>query len=716
MSEYKIGLVGNPNSGKTTIFNSLTGLHQHVGNYPGVTVESKAGNIKIENNKIQLVDLPGTYSLSPNSPEEVVVRDEILSNKFDLIVNIVDATNFERNLYLTIQLFELGVPVLLVLNMIDVAESKCIKFNLDKLSELMQVPVVKTVGSKGRGIPYLKEAIIKACQNKSKQDFCLVKNADPHVQECIKNIKQLLEDEKTITIDKKSDWVVIKLLEKDSLIIKEIENFGQSGRDLVDKIYQQIARLEEKEGDKSSMIIARTRYGFINFISQKTVSSGINMRNKITERIDSVVTNRFLAIPIFLMMMYLVFQLTFTLGGPFMDYIDASFGWLGDFISSLWPAGSESLLKSLLVDGIIAGVGGVIIFLPNILLLFFAIALLEATGYMARIAFVMDKLMNKLGLHGRSFIPLIIGFGCSIPAIMATRTLESKRDRLTTMMIIPLMSCGAKLPIYALIIPAFFPELWQARIMFIIYMIGVGLAILSALVMRKIFFKGDNVPFVMELPPYRLPTFKSICIHMWERAMLYLKKAGTLILAASVILWVASTFPQKTIFDKNYDSLIQEIELSDLQDEQKQVEIADVQNEKMSEIMQYTIAGRIGRGLEPIFRPLGFDWRINTALVGAFAAKEVFVSQLGIVNAVGDVDAESVSLRTILGERYNALQGFCIMLYCLISVPCLATFAITKRETNSWKWPFLQLAWLTLLAYIVTLIVYQSGVALGIGV
>jgi ferrous iron transport protein B len=377
-----------------------------------------------------------------------------------------------------------------------------------------------------------------------------------------------------------------------------------------------------------------------------------------------------------------------------MDWLDMTFGWLGDSVSGWWPEGSDSLLKSLLVDGIIAGVGGVLIFLPNILLLFLAIAILEDSGYMARAAFMMDRLMHKIGLHGKSFIPMLTGFGCTVPAIMATRTLDNRRDRLTTMLVLPLVSCGARLPIYALIIPAFFPKVWQARILWVIYIVGIVLAIACAKLLRITVLKGESVPFVMELPPYRLPTFKGLMIHMWSRGGVYLKKAGTLILGVSIVLWVLTSFPRASEQDT-----------------------AGLSSEQAAAYeLSHTVAGRIGHALEPVIKPLGFDWRIGTAMIGAFAAKEVFVAQLGIVYSVGEADEESTPLRAKLRENYDPLTGFCIMLFMLISVPCMATIAVTKRESNSWGWALFQLGGLTALAYVVTLIVYQVGNLAGWGV
>jgi ferrous iron transport protein B len=391
-------------------------------------------------------------------------------------------------------------------------------------------------------------------------------------------------------------------------------------------------------------------------------------------------------------------------------------------LDSWWPTGSESALKSLLQDGVIGGVGGVIVFLPNILLLFLAIAILEDSGYMARAAFIMDRLMHKIGLHGKSFIPMLIGFGCSVPAIMATRTLENKRDRLTTMLVIPLMSCGARLPIYMLIIPAFFPQTWQAPLLWIIYVIGIILAIISAKFLRRTLFKGESVPFVMELPPFHMPTFKGVFIHMWERGWLYLKKAGTVILGISILLWVIASYPKKKVFDRDYEGELKRIEQRLLPESKPDVRsmLADKQSEivraRKSEELAYSLAGRIGHAIEPLLKPMGFDWKIGTALIGAFAAKEVFVAQMSIVYSVGDADEKSDALRDRLRSHYSPLVAFCIMLFCLIGTPCMATIAVTRRESNSLKWALLQFGGLTALAYLMTVLAFQTGSLFAIGI
>ena len=681
-----VALAGNPNSGKTTLFNNITGSRQHVGNYPGVTVEKKEGVCHHKGRELKIVDLPGTYSLTAYSIEEVVARNFIIDEKPDVVIDVVDASNLERNLYLGVQLLELGVPVVFAFNMSDVAKSRGLDFDLAALSSMLGAPIVQTVGHKNSGTQELLDAAVRVADERRIAKAPKIPYG-PDIEQAIAAIRRQAERHVKFANDTEARWIAVKLLENDQEVVKRFPS-----SDVLDTIRFEQARIEKVLGDSAEMIIADRRYGFTSGACQGAVRATVETRHTRSDLIDEIVIHRVWGLPIFLVLMYLVFWLTFTVGTPPMEWIEGFFGWLGARVTGWWPAGSDSLLKSLLVDGIISGVGGVLVFLPNILLLFLAIAVLEDSGYMARAAFMMDRVMHKIGLHGKSFIPMLTGFGCSIPGIMATRTLENRRDRLTTMLVLPLISCGARLPIYALIIPAFFPEVWHAPMLWIIYVIGIALAIICAKILRSTLFKGESVPFVMELPPYRMPTLKGVLIHMWERGSLYLKKAGTLILAVSILLWAMTSFPRLETVDPGLSA-----------EEQQAAELS------------HTIAGRIGHAMEPVIKPLGFDWRIGTAMIGAFAAKEVFVAQMGIVHSVGEADEESESLRDKLRANYSPLVGFCIMLFMLISAPCMATIAVTKRESNSWKWALFQLGGLTVLAYVVTLIVYQIGSALGIG-
>jgi ferrous iron transport protein B len=711
-----VALAGNPNSGKSTIFNNLTGAHQHVGNYPGVTVERKDGLCRYDGIEMKIVDLPGTYSLTAYSAEELIARNFIINEKPDVVVDIVDASNLERNLYLTVQFIELGVPLVLAFNMSDQARARGHEFDLQKLSAFFGASIVPTVGNKSSGMNELLQAIAKTAKLQRDPAPPISVNYGREIEEEISRIESMVRDRGIHSTGCEARWLAVKLLENDREVQSQIHY-----PEVDAQIEKSTRHIEQMTGEHPETAIPCLRYGFISGACQETVRSTIEIRHTISDRIDSVVTNRILGIPIFLALMYLVFFLTFTLGEQPMGWIESAFVWLGGMLDGWWPKGSASALKSLLQDGVIGGAGGVIVFLPNILLLFLAISILEDSGYMARAAFIMDRLMHKIGLHGKSFIPMLIGFGCSVPAIMATRTLENKRDRLTTMLVIPLMSCGARLPIYMLIIPAFFPQSWQAPMLWIIYVIGIALAIFGARLLRRTLFKGESVPFVMELPPFHMPTLKGVLTHMWERGWLYLKKAGTVILGISILLWVIASYPKKKNYDRDYEGELKRVEqlLHSESDPDERTAIVDKQTEilqtRQSEELAYSVAGRLGHAIEPILMPMGFDWKIGTALIGAFAAKEVFVAQMGIVYSVGNADENPDALRDRLRSHYSPLIGFCIMLFCLIGTPCMATIAVTRRESNSWKWALLQFGGLTALAYLLTVSAFQTGSLFGIG-
>ena len=690
MSAKKItvAIAGNPNSGKTTIFNALTGARQHVGNYSGVTVEKKEGTKVYKGYEINFVDLPGTYSLAANSVEEVVARDFLILEKPDVVVNVIDAGNFERNLYLSTQIVELNVPLVLALNMADMAEKQGLEFDKKKIGKFFNAGVVSTIGSKGAGLEDLLDAVIRKSENNEAGEREHLLNYGDDIEKELDRLAAVVDTENKLANKYGTRWLALKLLEQDADIMSK----GHKS-EVLDAAQDSVDRLDRLFGDSPDVVIAEKRYGFISGIFEQCVTRTAQRHHDISDMVDKVLLNRVLGLPIFFLLMYVVFQLVFWAGNPLMEYIDTGFGLLADIISGFWAEGVDSPVKSLLVDGIIGGVGGVIIFLPNIVLLFLAISLLEDSGYMARAAFLMDRVMKKVGLHGKSFIPMIIGFGCSVPAIMGTRILEDRKSRFTTILILPLMSCGARLPIYSLIIPAFFLEERQGKILWLMYIIGIVTAIVVATILRRTVFKGETGLFLMELPPYRMPTVRGLLIHMWEKSWQYLKKAGTVLLAISIILWAATSYPKPS-----------EDKLEGLSDEVAQ------QTE-----LQYSIAGRIGKVMEPAIAPMGFDYRIGTALVGALAAKEVFVAQMGIVYSVGEADEESTSLRDKLKENYTPLQGFCVMLFCLISAPCVATLAVSRREMSSWKWALGQFVGLTLIAYVMTVAVYQVGKAMDIG-
>ncbi|MBR4717048.1 MAG: ferrous iron transport protein B [Lentisphaeria bacterium] len=714
--KYRIVLAGNPNCGKTTIFNCLTGARQHVGNYPGVTVESKTGKFMLGEDEIEIIDIPGVYSLSSSSPEEGVAFEELSKPGIDLIMNVIDSSIPQRSLYLSTQLAELHIPMLIVFNMSDEAKKKGLKFNIQKLQSYFGCSIVQTVGSRGDGIEKLKSALAESLLHLEDHDVPkLTYGAD--VDDAIRELVAWIEPAMTDRIRHiPARFFAIKLLEKDTCVMR-LPEF----RNLDAIIDAQITHLYARHAITAETFMADCRYAMISGACRDAISFTQERRREISDKIDAVVTNQWVGLPLFFAIMYLMFWFTFTCAAPMTDGIEWFFAWIQSVIERFWSPDFQPVLRSLLTDGVIHGVGGVIVFLPNILFLFLAIAFLEDTGYMARAAFVMDGIMRKFDLQGKSFVPLVLGFGCNVPAIMATRSIESERDRRTTILVLPLMSCGARLPIYALLIPAFFAVKYQAFVMFLLYAIGVAFAMLAARLLKSTLFKGDGEVYLMELPPYRVPTVKSILLHMWDRGVMYLQKAGTIILGVSVLLFIANNYPEKKTFDVDYGAQIMAVAAdTSLSPEEQAASFRRIERMRHAEAAEYTVSGRVGKFLEPAFRPIGFDWRVTTAAISALAAKEIFVSQLGILYAedtesAGDGEDEQEPLRQQLRRAYTPLQGFCMMLFCLLSIPCLATLAIIRRELNSWKWMFFEAAGLFVLAYVTTFIVYQLGLLLKIG-
>ncbi len=687
-----MALAGNPNSGKTTIFNRLTGARQRVGNYPGVTVEWKEGVRRTTEAELRVFDLPGIYSLTTLSDEELVARDYLLRQRPDVVVNVVDASNLARNLYLTMELLELKVPLVVVLNMSDVALSQGMLIDAKALAHRLGVPVVPAIGSRGEGTDAIERAVLDV--GLGRNSFHPVRpDLGARVEAQIAELTPHIARAPLAGLTGPDRWIAIKLLENDPQV------HGLITDDALRAAAAQATRaLDEGINTPSDIVMARQRYAFIQDVCQGALRIGPRPVGSLSDRIDRWAMHPVWGLPIFLVSMFVVFTLTFTAGNPLMNLVEAGFSWLASFVSSFWPAGSDSALRSLLVDGVISGVGGVLVFLPNIVLLFLAIAVLEGTGYMTRAAFVMDRFMSRVGLHGKSFIPLLIGFGCTVPAILATRTLETKRDRLITMLVLPLMSCGARLPIYALIIPAFFATRWQGPVLWVIYLTGIVLALVGAKMLRQTVFRGETTPFLMELPPYHCPTVGSLAAQAGTRAWLYLKKAGTVILGASIILWFLTSYPKLPATTPSVPPA-----------GTATMTTVDTGADAAAAAMQYSFAGRVGHALTPMLHPMGFDWRIGTALIGAFAAKEVFVAQMGIVYAVGGADETSQALRAQLRRHYSPLVGFCIMLFCLIATPCMSTVAATRQESGSWRWALTQFWGLTFLAWALTAIVYQVG-------
>lgn len=854
-----VALAGNPNSGKTTIFNNITGARQHVGNYPGVTVERREGVRHFNGKNLLLVDLPGTYSLTAYSLDEIVARNFIVEEKPDIILNILDASNLERNLYLAVQLLELEKPVVLALNMTDTAEKLGGKINDTALSDKLGVPVVRTIGNRNQGTDELLTAAIDTAareQRPFRVDY------GTEVEAKIEQLCKLLEAIPNIKYPMR--WLAVKLLENDGVVNDNVAAMDD-GKHILSMAEEARAELAGLCGDDAETVIADRRYRYVADVFRAVIIQTADA-NSFSDKIDKVLTNRVLGLPIFFGLMWLLFNMVFTLGAHPQEWIEKGFELLGDWIGAHMADGD---LKSLIVDGIIGGVGGVVSFLPNIVLLFLGIAVLEDSGYMARAAFVMDRAMRFSGLHGKSFIPMLMGFGCAVPAVMGTRTLENPRDRMVTILVTPLMSCSARLPVYTLLIGAFFADEIAGTVLFSIYLLGIILAVLMALLFRNTLFKGDSEPFVMELPPYHAPTLRSILMHMWERSVLYLQKAGTIILAVSIGVWFLTNYPAEVNYSKNYQELTQQAEAAfaqktaqhvfapleeamlasnnnenpelkntnekikaliadveavnadyeekaaDLKEGSKELaalqterdksldelkasnekiypivaalmeereniktlaadikavnddyeeksaelqedspELASLQADKESKLkkledgnvnlypmavryvelqeeldaekekleyeqaaekMENSYAGRIGHVVEPLIKPLGFDWKIGVALLTGFAAKEVVVSTLGTIYSIGEVDEASVGLKEALitDPTFSPLVAYALMAFVLTYAPCLASMAVIKRETNSWKWMAFGMTYTTCLAWVVSFIIYQGGRALG---
>lgn len=706
--EITIALAGNPNSGKTTIFNNITGSRQHVGNYPGVTVEKKYGNVSYKGYKINVIDLPGTYSLTAYSEDELVARNYIINETPDMVVDIIDASNLERNLYLYVQLMELGIPLVLAFNMSDVAKASGKVFDIDLLSRLLASPIVKTVGHKNIGTKEILDAVISHMENKNRKKIGIKYGEE--IESELYKLSGFIEEKNNDAQNPGSRWIALKMLEQDSEVAEKVKReTGESYSEIEKEVNQSIKHLKKILNDNPSTVIANARYSFIKGALAKTYRESEKEKISASDKIDKVLTNRLAGLPIFALLMWAMFQFVFKVGAYPMDWIEMGFSKLADLVSGVMPDG---LLQSLIVDGIIGGVGGVVVFTPNIILLFLCIAILEDSGYMARVAFIMDQLMHRIGLHGKSFIPMLIGFGCTIPAYMGSRILEDKKDRLVTMHVNTFMSCGARLPIYILLVGAFFPRI-AGNVIFSIYVIGIVVAILMAKLLRVTRFKGEPAPFVMELPPYRFPTFKSVLLHTWERTWLYLKKAGTIILAISILMWALFTFP---IIGDNYSkdynaeiaSVEQSFESNEITEDEYQEKITAIEAMKSSEQLSYSAAGRIGRFIEPVFKPLGFDWKLAVASISGIAAKEVVVSTMGTLYSIQEADEESESLKNNIANEYSPLVGYNFMLFSLLYFPCMAGMAVFRREAG-WKEMWFQIGFTLLLAWVVSFLVFQIG-------
>jgi ferrous iron transport protein B len=707
----KIALAGNPNSGKTSIFNSLTGARQKVANFPGVTVEKRVGFKRYNNYNITIVDLPGTYSLTAYSIDEKVARDFIINEQPDLIINVIDSGNLERSLYLTTQLLEMGVDLVIDLNMWDEVQHSGVDIDTEKLSRLLGAPVVKTIGNRAQGTVNLLETSLNLVENGNQTHRHPPVSYGPRLDDVVEHLSREVSTCGFCRGCHNPRWLAVKLLEGDSEIRLRCIPDQRGDNPLSQLLDRSLEHLKSTASDDPEIVITEGRYGYVAGIIREVIKKPPADRMKMSSHVDNILTHKYFGYPIFLAFMYLIFEATFTLGNYPMDWIDAGIALLQEGAADLLPSG---VLSALIIDGIIGGVGSVIVFLPNIMILFLGISLLEDSGYMARAAFLMDRLMHFLGLHGKSFIPMLMGFGCSVPAIMSTRTLESPKDRILTILLVPYMSCSAKLPVYVLFAGAFFGAA-AGRTIFAIYLIGIAVAIIAARILIKTVVRGESLPFVMELPPYRMPTAKSVLIHMWERAKIYLRKMGGVILVASIILWALGYFPGREEYTRDYDTRIEQLSQIDSDDAGRQ--IRQLKAAKAAEDLEYTFIGRLGNIVEPVVAPLGFNWQMGVSLLTGFVAKEVVVSSMGVLYHLGDeINESSMTLIEKLrspDSGITRLAAFAFMIFVLLYTPCLVTVVTIKREIG-WKWMWFSIAFQMTLAWVLSLIVYQGGRLLGL--
>ena len=718
MNTVHLALAGNPNSGKTTLFNLLTGARQRVGNYAGVTVERKEGTFSFQNNEVHILDLPGCYSLTSYTPEEVVARDALMTDNVaerpQAVVQVIDATALERSLYLTIQFMELGIPVVLALNMMDDAKRKGLAINSGKLSQLLGVPVVETVARKGVGKKELEEMAIRHALESKEKIKPLVISYSTDLDEALNEMSPLIEEGNFLTDKYPARWTALKYLEGDEELIKKGWKENSKLSNKLEAITGRVRQHCEKTLQTyPEAIIADYRYGYIKGILkqgvlERKILAGHAERIEFSDKLDMVLTHRVLGPLIMLGVLYGVFYATFTIGDIPMGWVEDFFGFVNETASNLLPDG---FLKSLVVSGIIDGVGGVMGFVPLIMIMFLALTFLEDAGYMARIAYMLDRVLRIFGLHGCSVMPFLVSGGlpggCAVPGVMATRTLRSPKEKLATLLTAPFMACGAKVPVFVLLAAAFFPG-EEAQVMFLITLGAWAAALLVSLGLRKTLLKGEPTPFVMELPPYRMPTMRGLAIHTWERTWQYIKKAGTVILAISILIWAAMTFPglpedQQAAFESQRAQVT-------ATGEAREAELAKIDNLEAEEALRNSIAGRVGTFIEPITHPAGFDWRVNIALLGGIAAKEVIVSSLGTAFSLGDVDpeeSESLSDRLAKDPKWNVANALSLIIFVLLYAPCFITVVAMARE-SSWKWAFFSICFNTVFAYVLAVGIYQA--------
>lgn len=683
-----IALVGNPNCGKTSLFNIASGAHEHVGNYSGVTVDAKKGFFEYKGYHFNIYDLPGTYSLSAYSPEELYVRRYLKDETPDVLVNVVVASNLERNLYLTTELIDMDYRMVIALNMFDELEQSGGKIDYKHLGNMIGVPIVPTVSRSGKGVNQLFDTVIDVYEGRNESVRHVHVNLGNVIENGITPLKNLLKQDPTCTREFSPRYLAIKTLEGDAEVKKILEG-ADSYPELMKLRDQEVKEIEATLNEDIESAIANEKYGFISGALAETYTPGDKEEARSTRIIDSFVTNKLFGFPIFILLMWLMFEATFSLGAYPMEWIESFVAWLSGLVGTYMPAGP---LKDLLIDGVLGGVGGVIVFLPNILILYLFISFMEDSGYMARAAFIMDKIMHKIGLHGKSFIPLVMGFGCNVPAIMATRTIESRSSRLITILIDPFISCSARIPIYILLVGTFFPH--YASLVFVgLYVLGIVVAVVTAKLMRRFLFKVDETPFVMELPPYRMPTAKATIRHMWSKAEQYLRKMGGVILVASVIIWFLSYFPRPA---ESYER--------------------ELTPHEQMEQQSNSYLGKIGQAMTPLVEPLGFNWKVTTSLLSGTAAKELVVSTLGVLYSENDSD-ETLTLSQRISQPnpatgtpdFTPLVALTFMVFVLLYFPCIASVVAVIKESGSWKWGAFTVIYNTCVAWIVAFIVYQIG-------
>ena len=706
-----VALIGNPNCGKTSLFNFASGAHEHVGNYSGVTVDAKEGVFTQNGYTFRIVDLPGTYSLSAYTPEELYVRRHLVQEQPDVVINVVDASNLERNLYLTTQLIDMDVRMVIALNMYDDLEKSGNKFDHESLAGMIGVPIIPTISKTGFGIEALFNRVISVYEETDPILRHVHVNYGDTLEKYINALRKMLKRNGTVDKTYSKRYLAIKLLEND----KEVKQYVQSlpeTKPILETCNQYSQQLEEMLKEDTETALTNARYGFISGALRETFVANKIKEVSSTQIIDLFVTHKVLGFPIFIFFMWFMFEATFKLGEYPMQWIEWGVEQIGNFVRNFMPEGP---LKDLLVDGIIGGVGGVIVFLPNILILYLFISFMEDSGYMARAAFIMDKIMHKMGLHGKSFIPLVMGFGCNVPAIMATRTIESRNSRMITMLINPLMSCSARLPVYVLLTGAFFAEN-ASTVLLLMYSSGILLAVIVAKLFKRFLFSKEDVPFVMELPPYRMPTSKSILIHMWEKAKQYLHKMGGIILIASILIWFLGYFPRETEQGKIYESQIEHVNSSNTLSEKEKTEtVTELNRLKNMEHQQNSYIGRIGQAIQPALAPLGFDWKISVSLLSGMAAKEVVVSTLSVLYTGDSEDSQTLPERLQADKDkegnpvFTPLVALSMMLFVLIYFPCVATVIAIVNESKSWKWGAFVIAYTCTLAWVVSFTVYQLG-------